>query len=91
MHQLRLEPKSPDLETEIVVEGLSDNEEIENSDNWNVKKQSKPDEIPLPSFLSEPEIQAEGQKPQISQEEFKVGPENTNLQPSEPSNQIEFR
>ena len=89
VHQLRLEPKSPNLETEIAEEGLSENEEIENAGNWNAKEEPIPDEIPLPSFLSETVIQTEDQKSQISEEEFKIGFKNTNIPSSELNNQID--
>ncbi|HZK60884.1 MAG TPA: hypothetical protein VFC41_02330, partial [Anaerovoracaceae bacterium] len=90
VHQLRMEPKSPNMETDIVEEGLSVNEEIEDENNWVAKEEIILDDIPLPSFLSKPEIHAGDQKIQISEDEHNQDSDKINFSGSELNDQIDF-
>ncbi len=83
VHQLRMEPKSPSLETEVGDEGISVNKEIDDEDTLNAKEDSIPDDIPLPSFLSKPEIYSGDEKIQSSEEEFKHDFDEINISGSE--------
>lgn len=72
VHQLRLEPKSPDQETGTFEDELSDNDEIVKTDDGDSKEYLIPGDIPLPSFLSIPENIEEERKTQASEELFTI-------------------